>query len=433
LNDLKLAVIGAGSTYTPELVDGVIRRFDDLPVRNLALMDIDEDRLAVVGNLARRMVEASGKPVRVVLTRDRRAAISGADFVITQMRVGGMRARILDEKIPLEFGVIGQETTGPGGFANALRTIPVVLELCREVDELAPDAWVINFANPSGLVTQAALKHGREKVIGMCNGPIGITRRIAGILGCRPELAEGHPELVEGRLVLDYFGLNHLNWIRGVTLDGVDRMDDAIEGLVKDADPQDAAVVRDLRMIPCAYLKYYYRRDSVLQELKSADKTRGEAVSEIETDLLAMYADESLTRKPPMLEKRGGAFYSEAALSLIADIHHDRGTTHIISVRNNGSIDKLAGDAVVEVPCTVDRRGATPHGVETPPPSVSGLLSAVKSYEELAAEAAVTGDRRIALLALLAHPLVPSHRIAELLLARILEAHAEYLPRFGRK
>lgn len=420
MNDLRLAVIGAGSTYTPELVDGVIRRFDDLPVRTLALMDINEDRLRIVGGFARRMVEASGKPVRVVLTSDRSAAISGADFVITQMRVGGMRARILDEKIPLELGVIGQETTGPGGFANALRTIPVVVDLCHEVNELAPDAWVINFANPSGLVTQAALKHGRENVIGLCNGPIGITRRIASILGCEPD-----------QLILDYFGLNHLNWIRRVGLDGEDRTDDAIEGLVKDADSRDAAIVRDLHLIPCAYMKYYYRRDSVLEELKSADKTRGETVAEIETDLLAMYADKSLSEKPKMLEKRGGAFYSEAALSLISDIYSNRGLTHIVSVRNNGSIEGLADDAVVEVPCTVDRCGATPHKVGKAPSSVSGLLGAVKSYEELAAEAAITGDRRTALLALLAHPLVPSHEVAELLLARILDAHAEYLPQFG--
>ncbi len=415
-----MAVIGAGSTYTPELVDGVIRRFDDLPVRELALMDIDENRLKIVGGFAERMVKASGKPVRVVLTADRSEAISGADFMITQMRVGGMRARILDEKIPLELGVIGQETTGPGGFANALRTIPVVLDLCREVDKLAPDAWIINFANPSGLVTQAALKHGREKVIGLCNGPIGITRRIAGILECEPEC-----------LVLDYFGLNHLNWIRRVSLDGVDRTNDAIEGLAKDADPEDAAIVRHLRLIPSAYLKYYYRRDSVLEELRSAEKTRGETVAEIEADLLSIYSDESLTEKPEMLAKRGGAFYSEAALSLISDIHNNRGTTHIVNVQNNGSIENLADDAVVEVACTVDRGGAVPQKLGEAPSTVRGLLCAVKCYEELTAEAAVTGDRRTALLALLAHPLVPSHNVAEALLERILEAHAEHLPQFG--
>jgi len=417
--EVKLCVIGAGSTYTPELIEGVLARRDELPISQVALMDIDREKLTIVSGLVQRMVEVAGEGPELTVTTDRAEAIEDADFVVTQIRVGGLEARIKDEKIPLQFGVIGQETTGPGGFANALRTIPVMLDIAADVARLAPKARLINFTNPSGLITEALNRYSDAQVIGLCNSPIGLQRQIARHFG-----------VPAADVVLDYFGLNHLSWVRGVRIRGDDFSDPAVEAAAGWSDGRQGQLIRTLRMIPSGYLRYYYFTDEVLEELMRAPKTRGEVVVEVERRLLEMYSDPALKTKPKELEKRGGAHYSEAAMALISAIYNDKDEWHVVNVTNAGCIVDLPDLAVVEVPAQVSSDGAHPRPIGELPLEVRGLVHAVKAYEELTMRAAVEGDHRAALLALTNHPLVPSFGVAHALLDALLQAHRPYLPQF---
>jgi len=332
-----------------------------------------------------------------------------------------MAARLRDETIPLSFGCIGQETTGPGGFAKALRTVPVVLDIAADTRRLgAPGAWLLDFTNPSGLVTQALLDHG-QRAIGLCNVPIGFQRQFAALLGVSPE-----------RVQLEHVGLNHLSWERKVTVDGVDRLLELIErhadALAAETELP-AELIRRQRAVPSYYLRYYYFERRVLEELR-AGRPRAEEVMEIERGLLEMYADPALEVKPRLLEERGGAFYSEASAMLIESLYADRGDVQVVNVRNEGAIPNLDDDAVVEVPCRIDASGATPLPLAPLAPEMHGLVQHAKAYERLTVQAAVTGDRQIALAALLANPLVRDYDVAEPLLEALLTANREYLPRF---
>jgi 6-phospho-beta-glucosidase len=418
---IKVAVIGGGSTYTPELVEGLGLRRDVLPIDELVLHDIDERRLAVVGGLAGRILEHLDFPGRLVCTTDRDRAVEGASFVLVQLRVGGMTARLRDETVPLRFGCIGQETTGPGGFAKALRTIPVVLEIADDVARLgAPGAWLLDFTNPSGLVTQALLDHG-HRAIGLCNVPIGFQRDLAKRFGVAPE-----------RVQLEHVGLNHLSWERKVLVDGVDRLPalitDHAEEIADDVELP-VAIVRLLRAIPSYYLRYYYLTSQVLAELQR-EKPRAEEVMEIERGLLKMYADPALDVKPKLLEERGGAFYSEASAMLIESLFTDRGDVQVVNVRGGGALPGLADDDVVEVACRIDSQGAHPLAVAPLAPEMHGLVGQAKAYERLAVRAAVTGDRDLALMALMANPLVRDYDVAGPLLEALLEANRAALPAF---
>jgi 6-phospho-beta-glucosidase len=420
---VKVAVIGGGSTYTPELVEGFVTRGDRLPVDELVLLDIDLDRLAVVGGLAERQLRRVGWPGRLRLTDDRREALSGASFVIVQLRVGGNRARFVDETIPLEFGCIGQETTGPGGFAKALRTVPVVLELAELTAEIgAPGAWFVDFTNPTGLVTQALLDQG-HRALGLCNVAIGFQREFAAHFGVEPE-----------RVQLEHVGLNHLTWERKVLVDGQDRLEELL------ADPPlepgedtfegiPVSLIRELGAIPSYYLHYYYRTSDVLARQRTS-RTRAEEVMEIEAGLLELYRDPDLDRKPALLEERGGAFYSDAAAALVASLHADTGDIQVVNVRNDGAIPGLADDDVVEVACTVDASGAHPLPVNPLAGDMHALVAHAKDYERLTAAAALSGRRTDALRALMTNPLVPDWDIASPLLDRLLEANRAHLPRF---
>jgi 6-phospho-beta-glucosidase len=418
---IKISVIGGGSSYTPELVEGIGRRRDILPVDELVLHDIDERRLEIVGGLAGRILRKQGFRGRLTLTTDRHAAVSGASFVLVQLRVGGLAARLRDETIPPRFGCIGQETTGPGGFAKALRTIPVVLEIAKDVARLgAAGAWLLDFTNPSGLVTQALLDHG-HRAIGLCNVPIGFQRDLAARFGVAPE-----------RVQLEHVGLNHLSWERRVLVDGVDRLPalldahaDEIAGDVE----LPVAIVRLLRAIPSYYLRYYYLTSEVLRE-QQTETPRAEEVMAIDRELLEMYADPALDEKPTLLEERGGAFYSEASAMLIESLWLDRGDVQVVNVCNGGALPDLAADAVVEVACRIDREGAHPLPVEPLPPEMHGLVEQVKAYERLTVRAAVGGDRELALKALLANPLVRDYSVAVPLLEALVEANRADLPAF---
>jgi 6-phospho-beta-glucosidase len=417
---VKVAVVGGGSTYTPELVEGFVTRGDRLPVDELILLDIDPERLAVVGALAERMVRRAGWPGTVGLTGNRDEALEGADFVIVQLRVGGNQARYVDETLPLTFGCIGQETTGPGGFAKALRTVPVVLELAEEtVKRGAPGAWFVDFTNPTGLVTQALIDEG-HRALGLCNVAIGFQRGLAKHFGVEPE-----------RVQLEHVGLNHLSWERAVFVDGVDRLPDILARLEEYSPETDfpPELVRTLRALPSYYLRYYYFTGDVLEEERGGH-IRAEEVMEIERGLLELYKDPALDTKPKLLEERGGAFYSDAAAALVASLHAGTGDVQVVNVRNEGAISNLEADDVVEVSCRVDRDGAHPLPTEPLAPEMLGLVQHAKAYERLAIEAAKTGDRGTALKALMANPLVGDYRVAAPLLEALLEANRQHLPRF---
>jgi 6-phospho-beta-glucosidase len=418
---LKIAVIGGGSTYTPELVEGLATRSDRLPVDELVLFDVDPERLEVVGGLAGRMLARAGWGGRLHRTGRREEALDGADFVVVQLRVGGQAMRLVDETLPLEFGCVGQETTGPGGFAKALRTVPAVLELAEETGRRgAPGAWFVDFTNPVGIVTQALLDRG-HRAIGLCNSAIGFQRRFAALLGVEP-----------GRLQLEHVGLNHLTWERAVRVDGRDRLGELLErhgGAIAADLGLPLALLEDLRVVPSSYLRYYYATAEVLDEQRRRP-SRAEEVAGIERGLLELYRDPALDTKPELLERRGGAFYSEAAAALIASLHAGTGDVQVVDVRNDGALPGLPDDAVVELPARVDAAGAHPLPQAPLAPELLGLVQQAKAYERLAVEAAVTGDRTVARKALLANPLVGDYRVAAPLLEALLAASRAYLPRF---
>ena len=414
---MKVAVVGAGSTYTPELVDGFARRQDELTVDELALHDIDRERLEVVGGLAARILAKGGWPGRLSRTTDPDAALYGADVVVVQLRVGGQQARLVDETLPLEFGCIGQETTGPGGFAKALRTVPVVLDLAARA---APDAWIVDFTNPVGIVTRALLDAG-HRAMGLCNVAIGFQRRLARLLGVQPE-----------RVQLGHVGLNHLSWIRSVRIDDADRLPELLEQHGEELAAEVGLPLRLLRTlgtIPSYYLRYYYLRGRVLAEQRQ-NRPRASEVAAIEAELLALYRDPALAEKPALLQTRGGAFYSEAAAQLIAALAGDTGEVQVVDVRNGGAVAGLPPEAVIELPARVDRDGAHPLPQTPLAPELLGLVQQVAAYEQLAVAAARSGDRRVALAALLANPLVADYEVAVPLLDALLAANRPYLPRF---
>jgi 6-phospho-beta-glucosidase len=404
---MKIAVIGAGSTYTPELVSGL----SALTVRELALHDIDAERLAVVGGLAARMLERHGFRGTLSLTGDLDRALDDADFVLVQIRVGGQAARLSDETLPLACGCIGQETTGAGGFAKALRTVPVVLEIAERARErAAADAWIVDFTNPVGIVTRALLDEG-HRAVGLCNVAIGFQRSMARLLGVAPE-----------RLVVDQVGLNHLTWVRAVWLDGADVLPELLaahgDALAEQVElPRQ--LLEELGAVPSYYLHYFYAHDEVLaRQLDGVP--RAAVVAEIERELLQLYRDPSLTEKPALLERRGGAFYSECAVGLVSSLSGDTGDVHVVDVRNGETLAGLAADDVVEVPARVGANGPVPLPQPSLAPELLGLVQHVSAYERLAAQAAVTSDIVTARKALLAHPLIGQHAMVDALAERLL-------------
>jgi len=418
---VKVTVVGGASTYTPELIDGLARRADRLPIDELALLDIDPERLGIVGGLAGRMLDHVGWPGHLTLTTDRDAAIDGADFVLIQLRVGGQAARLVDETLPPRFGTIGQETTGAGGFAKALRTVPVVLELAELVRRRAAQgAWIVDFTNPVGIVTQALLDEG-HRALGLCNVAITLQRRMAEWLNIEPEKVE-----------IDQVGLNHLSWVRAVRVDGFDQLPDLLEAHDAEiAAEMDLPVrpFRSLHAIPSYYLRYYDDFERVLGQ-QQGGHVRAEEVIGIERRLLELYQDPSLVTKPALLADRGGAYYSEAAAQLLASLHDGLGDVQVVDLRNDGALPGLADDDVVEVPARIDRDGAHPLAQEALPDEAQELVVAAKAYERLTITAALSGDRADALRALAANPLVDGHTEPAPLLDALLDANRGLLPAF---
>ena len=428
---MKITVIGGGSTYTPELVNGFLDRIQSLPLTELWLMDIDAPRLEIVGGFAQRMVAAKGNPFKVILTGDQRLAVKGASYVTTQIRVGHMPARVADEYLGLRHGLIGQETTGVGGMAKALRTIPVLLKLAKDMEELAPGALLVNFTNPSGLVTEALQRYAPQvPSVGVCNAPIGMKMEIVKEL----ERSTGKHIPLE-HADLKTLGLNHLSWHRGFSVDGEDVWPQVLTAYVSslkaEAEPEwDPRTVESLGMIPNYYLQYYYHTDHKLADQKKWPPSRGEQVIEIEKNLLKEYADPNLNEPPADLMLRGGAYYSTVATQLLNAHYNDMGETHVVNVRHAGAIPGWPADWVLEMPARVDRQGIHPIPAEPLPAVCFGLLVHVKAYELLTVEAAVHGDRKAAYQALLAHPLGPKADQVQSVLEDMLETNRPFLTQF---
>jgi len=423
----KIGVIGGGSSYTPELLEGLIEKREILGLEEVCLMDINSERLEILGALGRRMIAKAGADFSLTTADDIETAVQGADFVITQFRAGGMQARIRDERLGLRHGIVGQETTGVGGFAKSLRTIPIILEVARKMERYAPDSWLINFTNPAGIITEAVLKHSKQRVIGLCNIPIGYIMDAAKGMGVSPETVN-----------LEYVGLNHLSWVRGCKVDGKDRFADFLEIGIKEfleeGDAPGKAMADWTRfhgILPNYYLQYYYCTKLVLEKLQAKDKTRGEEVVAVEEELFKKYADPNLQEKPKELEQRGGAFYSTAAVNLIESLVRDKQDVQIVNIRNNGTVIELPPQVSVEVPCRIAKQGPVPLQQRPLETEIRGIAQVVKAYEELTVEAAATGDRRAAILALATHPLVRQVAEVEQILNEILEENREFLPQFA--
>lgn len=428
---MKIAVIGGGSSYTPELMEGIINHKDSLPVTEVVLIDIPEgqEKVSINTAFAKRMAEKAGLPISVRYTLDRREGLKDASFVIAQIRVGGLDAREKDERIPLKYDVIGQETTGPGGFFKALRTIPVMLSICRDMEEVCKDAWLINFTNPSGIITEAILKNTKVKCIGLCNVSINMRYDAAERLSVSPD-----------ELDCRFIGLNHLSVMNHAYYQGKDRILDAVsientESVVKNIqkDAEMDAVAKELGCLLSPYMQYFYTEKEALQHEKmeaiGLTGTRAAQVKEVEKNLFECYKDINLREKPAALAKRGGARYSMAAICLIDSIYNDTNDVQVVDVFNNGIIPQLPDDVVIEVNCRIGRNGAAPLASDVPA-SVLGLIGQVKAYEEYTIEAAITGDRNKALIALLNNPLIHDVRDAKGILNELLEAHRAYLPAF---
>jgi len=416
---MKVAVVGGGSTYTPELVDGVARLAGAVKVTELVLVDPDETRLAAVGPVSARIMRRYGHPARVRWTTGLDEGLDGAGAVLLQLRVGGQAARHQDETWPLACGCVGQETTGAGGLAKALRTVPVVLDIAERARRRAdPGAWIIDFTNPVGIVTRALLDAG-HRAVGLCNVAIGFQRLFARLLGLEP-----------AQVALDHVGLNHLTWERAVVVDGTDRLPALIAGHgaeIAEHTGLPASVLEDVGAVPSYYLRYFWAHDAVVRAERGRP-TRAQEVARIERELLAMYADPALDTKPELLGERGGAFYSEAAVALLAALVSDAGDTQVVNVRNAGTMEFLADDAVIEVPAVIGSAGPRPVPIAPLPPLMRGLVAHVSAYEELAVDAALRGGRDRVRAALLAHPLVGQLELADGLADRLLAANQAFLP-----
>lgn len=434
---IKIVTIGGGSSYTPELVEGFIKRYDILPVKELCLVDIPEgkEKLETVGALAMRMIEKAGVPMKITLSYNRQEALKNADFVTTQMRIGRLPARIKDERIPISHGMIGQETNGAGGMFKAFRTIPVILDIVRDIEKICPDAWLINFTNPAGMVTEAILRYTNfKKTIGLCNVPVNMVSGFAKMLGVE-----------EDEVTMEIQGINHFIFATDVFVNGESRFNELLHkyAYLKEEDtiqmknfvslPYSPSFIKGLNAIPCPYHNYYfYTKEQLIEEQIQYQKgtVRGEVVSQTEEELFELYSHKELAEKPQQLAMRGGAKYSDAACNLIASIYNNTGDIQYVDVRNNGAIADLPADSAVEVACRITSDGPKPIATGELKLPISGYVHMMKTFERLVCEAAVTGNRDLAVTALNMNPLCQSDSDVNQVVDELIEAHKEFLPQF---
>jgi 6-phospho-beta-glucosidase len=432
---MKLVIIGGGSSYTPEIIEGVIDRHNEFPVQEIVLVDIKagEEKLEIIGALAHRMIEKSGVPIKISWTMNRQEALRNANFVTAQIRVGGLAARAKDERIPLSHGLIGQETNGAGGIFKAFRTIPVLMEICNDISRICPNAWLINFTNPAGIVTEALLKYSpHKKVIGVCNIPFNMKHSVAEIMGCNPSEVE-----------IEFMGVNHFVFGSKVWIKGMDETNVVLAKLSSlDLNYSPANIVslgwssgfiESIKLLPNPYHQYYFQTEEVLvKDLKAfrENGTRAEVVQQVEKELFQKYKDPNLQHKPKELEKRGGAYYSHAACSLMASIYNNKGDIQTVNIQNQGTITDLPYDSVIEVNAVITKNGPKPITIGTLPMQVKAIIQQMKGFEELVIEAAITGDYSLAYASMLMNPLVRNESKAKMVLDELLEAHRDYLPQF---
>jgi len=427
MKKLKIAIIGIGSTYSPELIEGFINKKDSLPLGELYLMDIDDRKLRIVGGLSERMIKAAGLDCKVVLTKSLDESLKNADFVLGQIRVGKLPARLLDEKIPLKYDLIGQETNGIGGFFNGMRTIPAIFEIVKKMEVLCPKAWLINFSNPSGMICEAVLNFTKIKMLGLCNVPINM------IDGVKKKLNLPNAEV-------EYVGLNHLTWITAIRDGGKDHLQEAIaQGLSSEAMKNipasgfSAELIHTVGAIPSSYLEYYYFKDQKLAKAKEAPKSRAEIVMEIEEQLLEMYSNQEMHTKPELLSKRGGARYSEVAINLVDSIYNNKGDVQVVNCKNQGAIDFMGYDDVVEISAIIDKDGAHPIKAHFQNEHIKEYMLMIKAYEKHAVKAAIFGDEEEAMKALLINPLVFDYKKAYPCFQEMKEVFKPYLPEFFKE
>jgi len=436
VSGLNIAIIGAGSTYTPELIDGFIKRKDEISVEHITLMDIDSEKLKITADMTMRMLTHAGMKTRVKTVLTYEEAIAGADFILGQIRVGKLPARVLDERIPLKYGLIGQETTGIGGFMKALRTIPVMGEIAECIERINPDTWFINFSNPSGIIAEYLLNYTSVKMMGLCNVPINMKRDILAEL---PDSGKG--------VHIEYLGLNHLSWVTAAWKANTAARrgtEDLLPGLLEKGSSLvslnnimgselDESLLRAVNAVPSPYLQYFYMRRKQLEHLLEEKQTRGEVCIDIERELVALYQDVSIVEKPAILDKRGGHLYSEAAVALISAIANDKHEVHTVDVKNNGALSFMDNDDIVEVDCTISSEGAVPVPIKNfKNDHIIDLMRTVKAFERHAVKAGVTGDYREVVKALLIHPLMGDFDSAKKCFDELLAAHKDYLPQFSR-
>lgn len=423
---IKITIVGSGSTYTPELIEGLINKKDSIPLDELYLMDIDERKRTIVGGLCERMIRAAGMDTKVVLTDNLDEALKGASFVLAQIRVGKLPARILDEKIPVKYGMIGQETNGIGGFFKGMRTIPEILKITKKMEEHCPDAWLINFSNPSGMIAEAVLNNSPIKMMGLCNVPINTIDSIK-------------KQLDLPNAYVQYLGLNHLAWVTKIEQDGKDYLVDAMQAGLNSATMKNIPtlgfsreLIQTVGAIPTCYLEYYYHRDDKLKHCLENEKCRGETCLEIEENLLEIYSNSELHVKPELLSKRGGSRYSEAAINLVDAIYNDKQEIHVVNILNKGAIPFMADNDAVEVNAIIGKNGATPIMTNYHNEHIEELMKTIKAYEKHAVKAALNGDIDEAIRALMINPLVFDHQKAWDCFHELMEAHKQYLPQFSK-
>lgn len=434
---IKIVTIGGGSSYTPELVEGFIKRYDSLPINELWLVDIEDgkEKLEIVGALAKRMIKAAGLPINIILSCDRKEALKDADFVTTQMRIGRIPARILDERIPLSHGIIGQETNGAGGMFKAFRTIPVILDIIRDIEELCPNAWLINFTNPTGIITEAILKYTNfKRSIGLCNVPVNMIEGFAKMLNAE-----------EKDVTMEIQGTNHFIFATNVFVKGKSRFDELLDKYANLTEedtiqmknfvslPYSPAFIKGLNAIPCPYHNYYFFTKEQLEEELEQFKTgtvRGEVVYKTEEELFKIYKNQDIKNKPEQLSTRGGAKYSDAACNLIQSIYNNIGDIQYVNTQNNGAICDIPNESSVEVACRITSDGPKPITTGNLNVQISGYVQMIKAFERMVAEAAVTGNKNLAIAALNLNPLCPSDEIANTVVNELIEAHKNYLPQF---
>lgn len=437
---IKVVTIGGGSSYTPELMEGFIKRYQEMPISEFWLVDVaaGKEKLNIIFELCQRMIKKAGLPIKLYQTLDRRDALSGADFVTTQFRVGQLDARAKDEQIPISHGVLGQETNGAGGLFKALRTIPVVFSIIKDIEELCPNAWLINFTNPAGLITEAVYRHTQfRRFIGVCNVPVGMKMFAKELLGCD----------AQAQVNMDLFGLNHMVFMQDFLLDGHSKMSELLTAVTEDSNKQSASVknisdlpfdmdfINGLQLIPCPYLRYYLKEKEMLAiEMGEFYKgaTRAEVVQKIETDLFTLYQDPELDVKPKQLEERGGAYYSDAACDVINAIVNDKQSEHYVNICNSGHVKNIPHDWCIEISCTIGKDGAKPKAhLNHFDERVLGIISSIKSYEIATSKAAVTGDYKDLVVAMNVNPLIHSDISAKAIIHDMLLAHKEHLPQFS--